>query len=80
MAEIAPASSSLEQVSSDEKQVAHARDGAVADGTVNEKSGGELGPVAPPVSEKKQSISDLFTIVRTSSVPTVQSNLLMRPV
>lgn len=67
MAEITPASSSLEQVSSDEKQVAraHAHDGAVADGTANEKSGGELGPVAAPVSEKKQSISDLFTIVRT---------------
>ncbi|KAL1895457.1 Plasma membrane permease, mediates uptake of glycerophosphoinositol and glycerophosphocholine [Sporothrix stenoceras] len=62
MAEIAPASSSLEQVSSDEKQVAHAHDGAVVD-AANEKSGGEIGPVAQPVSEKKQSISDLFTII-----------------
>ncbi|KIH89881.1 metabolite transport protein GIT1 [Sporothrix brasiliensis 5110] len=62
MAEIAPASS-LEQI--DEKQVAQAHNGATdaadaRDG--NEKADGAAGAVAP-VSEKKQSMSDLFTII-----------------
>ncbi|KJR82000.1 uncharacterized protein SPSK_03293 [Sporothrix schenckii 1099-18] len=62
MAEIAPASS-LEQI--DEKQVAQAHNGATdaadaRDG--DEKADGATGAVAP-VSAKKQSMSDLFTII-----------------
>ena len=61
MAEITPANSSLDQVDADEKQVAHAHNGVVD--VRDEKDVSEVGPVAAPVTEKKQSISDLFTIV-----------------
>ncbi|CAK7214505.1 Plasma membrane permease, mediates uptake of glycerophosphoinositol and glycerophosphocholine [Sporothrix bragantina] len=61
MAEITPANSSLDQV--DEKQIAN-------DGVHNVNSAGkeedpdrEAGAVAAPVSAKKQSLSDLFTII-----------------
>lgn len=70
MAEIAPAG--LEQVSSDEKQVAHAQN----NGVDNEKDGGEAGQVV--VSQKKQSMSDLFTIVSPQELLAIFCSQLIR--
>ncbi|CAK7238158.1 Plasma membrane permease, mediates uptake of glycerophosphoinositol and glycerophosphocholine [Sporothrix eucalyptigena] len=62
MAEIAPAhSSSLDQA--DEKQLANNGIHNVDSADKEVAPGNEVGPAAPPVSTKKQSISDLFTII-----------------